>query len=192
MMKTYKTISEPHVVAAINAGAVGVLPTDTVYGLACSVNNRDAVARLYALKHRHHKPGTIIAASPDQLINLGIRKQNLSKVLRYWPGPVSVVVPDTRSLGYLDLGMQSLAVRVTDDKTLLALLNQTGPLLTTSANLPGQPTATSLDEAYRYFKESVDFYVDGGDYRGRPASTLIRLVDGKIEVLRPGAVRVEP
>lgn len=178
--------------AAINAGAVGVLPTDTVYGLACSVNNRDAVARLYALKHRHHKPGTIIAASPDQLINLGIRKQNLSKVLRYWPGPVSVVVPDTRSLGYLDLGMQSLAVRVTDDKTLLALLNQTGPLLTTSANLPGQPTATSLDEAYRYFKESVDFYVDGGDYRGRPASTLIRLVDGKIEVLRPGAVRVEP
>lgn len=192
MMKTYKTISGPHVVAAINAGAVGVLPTDTVYGLVCSVNNRDAVARLYALKHRHHKPGTIIAASPDQLINLGIRKQNLSKVLRYWPGPVSVVVPDTRSLGYLDLGMQSLAVRVTDDKTLLALLNQTGPLLTTSANLPGQPTATSLDEAYRYFKESVDFYVDGGDYRGRPASTLIRLVDGKIEVLRPGAVRVEP
>lgn len=192
MMKTYKTISELHVVAAINAGAVGVLPTDTVYGLVCSVNNRDAVARLYALKHRHHKPGTIIAASPDQLINLGIRKQNLSKVLRYWPGPVSVVVPDTRSLGYLDLGMQSLAVRVTDDKTLLALLNQTGPLLTTSANLPGQPTATSLDEAYRYFKESVDFYVDGGDYRGRPASTLIRLVDGKIEVLRPGAVRVEP
>lgn len=192
MMKTYKTISEPHVVAAINAGAVGVLPTDTVYGLVCSVNNRDAVARLYALKHRHHKPGTIIAASPDQLINLGIRKQNLSKVLRYWPGPVSVVAPDTRSLGYLDLGMQSLAVRVTDDKTLLALLNQTGPLLTTSANLPGQPTATSLDEAYRYFKESVDFYVDGGDYRGRPASTLIRLVDGKIEVLRPGAVRVEP
>lgn len=178
--------------AAINAGAVGVLPTDTVYGLVCSVNNRDAVARLYALKHRHHKPGTIIAASPDQLINLGIRKQNLSKVLRYWPGPVSVVAPDTRSLGYLDLGMQSLAVRVTDDKTLLALLNQTGPLLTTSANLPGQPTATSLDEAYRYFKESVDFYVDGGDYRGRPASTLIRLVDGKIEVLRPGAVRVEP
>jgi L-threonylcarbamoyladenylate synthase len=85
----------------------------------------------------------------------------------------------------------SLAVRIPADKPLQKLLHQTGPLLTSSANHPGQPPANDIKAAEKYFGDEVDFYVDGGDLAGREPSTIIRIVDDAIEVLRQGAVKIE-
>jgi tRNA A37 threonylcarbamoyladenosine synthetase subunit TsaC/SUA5/YrdC len=85
-----------------------------------------------------------------------------------------------------------LAVRLIADSSIQALLSQTGPLLTTSANHPDQPIAATVKLAQQYFNGQVDFYVNGGDLTGRLPSTLIRVVDDAIEVLRPGAVTINP
>ncbi len=85
----------------------------------------------------------------------------------------------------------SLAVRVPDDKSLQALLKQSGPVLTSSANQPGQEPATNIEQAKQYFGDQVDFYEDGGDLSGRQPSTVIRVLDDAIEVLRQGAVKVD-
>lgn len=181
-------MNQSDLVTQIKAGAVGVLPTDTVYGLVCSAYSEQSVQRLYQLKSREMKPGTLVAANIDQLVQLGIPRRYLTAVEQYWPGPVSIVVPLGLKLPYLHQGKGSIAIRVPSDVQFNRLIEQTGPLLTSSANQPGQPPATTEAEARHYFSDSADFYVDGGNLTGKQPSTIIRVVDDAVEVLRQGAV----
>ena len=185
-MDIYKDVAD----RLAQPGAIGVIPTDTVYGVVCRAADAAAVQRLYALKRRAAKPGTVMAGTIEQLEELGIKRRYLTAVREFWPGAVSVVIPCGPELESLHQGKLSLAVRLPDLAPLRALLAQTGALLTTSANQPGEPVATTIEQAERYFGESVDFYVDGGDVSDRQPSTVIRVVDDAVEVLRPGAVDI--
>lgn len=171
--------------------AVGIIPTDTIYGVVARAVDRAAVARLYKIKHREQKPGTLIAANIDQLVELGLKRRYLTAVEQWWPGALSVVIPCGEELTYLHQGKRSLAVRIPDKAELLELLESTGPLLTSSANHPGQPPANTVAEAKAYFGDEVDFYEDGGDLSGHQPSTVVRIVDDAIEILRPGAVQLD-
>lgn len=192
MASVLTSIKDKQIPAFLHRGLIGVLPTDTLYGVACIATNKTSVKRLYALKHRERKPGTIIASNIEQLVSLGIKKRYLTAISKFWPGPISIVVPtDNPTLTYLDMGKGTLALRVIADKALVDLLENTGPLLTSSANMPGKEPANNVSEAQKYFGEHVDFYVDGGDYSGRRASTIIRIIDDSIELLRDGAVKID-
>jgi L-threonylcarbamoyladenylate synthase len=182
-----------HVSEALQkSGTIGVIPTDTVYGLVARAADERAVSRLYELKKRDDKPGTVIAASLEQLEELGLKHRYLKAVEQFWPGAVSVIIPAADpKLAYLHKGKMSLAVRIPDDKKLQKVLKQTGPLVTSSANQPGEPVATTIQKARDYFGDQVDFYSDGGDLSKRQPSTIIRIIDDAIEVLRPGAVKID-
>ncbi len=189
MTKVFKTLND-EVVKLLKSGAVGVIPTDTVYGLVCSAADEKAVKRLYELKGRKNKPGTLIAANIEQLEELGLKHRYLKAVEHYWPNPISIIIP-APELAYLHHGKYSLAIRIPKDKELLELLLKTGPLQTSSANLADQPLSQTIQEAQKYFGDKADFYVDGGDMTGKPESTIIRIVDDAIEVLREGAVKID-
>lgn len=191
-MNPYPTesVNDKKIVALLKDSAVGVLPTDTVNGLVCLATNKEAATRLYSLKQREQKPGTILASSLEQLTALGLKKRYLKAVEHYWPGPVSVVIPCGPELSYLHQGQGTLAVRITSDKKLNMLMDKVGPLLSSSANQPGQPPANYIEEAWEYFGHSVDFYVDGGNMSDRKPSTVIRIIDDVVEVLRAGAVTI--
>lgn len=172
--------------------SVGVIPTDTVYGLVARATDREAVERLYELKHRPNKPGTLIAADIKQLEDLGLKHRYLKAVESFWPGPISVLIPcSDPKLSYLHRGKMSLAVRIPAKHDLRELLKTTGPLVTTSANHAGEPPATNIHAARKYFGNEIDFYVDGGDLSDHQPSTIIRIVDDAIEILRQGAVRID-
>lgn len=175
-------------VRMLAAGAVGVLPTDTLYGLVASAGNQRAVQKLYALKSRERKPGTTIAASADQLVALGVPRATIERVAKLWPNPLSIVVELDEKLAYLHAGVGSSPFRVVAAHALKSLLEKTEPLLTSSANLPGQPPANNLAEARRYFGDQVDFYVDGGMRSGSAPSTIIRFDGDNVQVLREGAI----
>jgi len=189
-VQIFQNNNDPKLIALLKEGAVGVLPTDTVYGLVCRAADEEAVARLYALKNREHKPGTVIAAETQQLTDLGLHARYLKAVEQFWPGPVSVIIPTT-AVNYLRQDVEGLAVRIPGDTVIHDLLTEVGPLLTTSANQPGEPVASTVEEARAYFGDTVDFYVDGGDLSGYPPSTVVRVVDDAIEVLREGAVKID-
>ncbi len=192
-MRTFSSLTDPDLIALLRAGAVGVIPTDTVYGLAASAHNAAAVSRMYQLKHREHKPGTTVAASALQLRELGVPAELLARAAHWWPNSISIVLPVDPQYEYLHQGLGDCAFRVpAAPAELRTLLKQTGPLSTTSANQPGQPPATNLAEAKRYFGEQVDFYVDAGPIEPRPPSTIIRLRgDGTPELIRAGAVIID-
>jgi L-threonylcarbamoyladenylate synthase len=190
MSAIFSSITDQQLIGMLRSGKVGVIPTDTVYGLAAAAVDPEAVARLYALKNREKKPGTIIAASTKQLIDLGFDVAVVQSVAHFWPNPLSVVVPLSPEYAYIDQGVGSVAVRIPKSKRIRTLLEQTGPLVTSSANHPGKPPASTLTEAEVYFRDQVDFYVDGGDRSDLPPSTIVRYDDGHLTVLRQGAVHV--
>lgn len=191
MATLLQRLDDSEVVRLLRNGAVGVLPTDTIYGIVTSAYNKPAVARLYKAKHRAGKPGTVIAADIDQLIELGIDARYLRRAAALWPNPISVVLPDQPHLSYLDQGKHSLAVRIPLSAPIHKLLRSTGPLLTSSANLTGLPPAISIRQAQEYFGDTVDFYVDGGTLVQLQPSTIVRLTENdELEVLRRGAVDV--
>lgn len=176
-------LHKSEILDAILREKVVCMPTDTVYGLVASAASPGAVMRLYEVKGRENKPGTLIAASIQQLETLGFDAQGLKKAASYWPGPVSIVLPAPDELTYLHMGLYSLAVRIPEKQELVELLKETGPLATTSANRPGEPTVTTIDEAKDIFGDAVSFYVDGGSISGSP-STIYKLLNGKFEKLR--------
>ncbi len=191
MALKFDSLKDQAVVQCLLQGMIGVIPTDTVYGLACRAMDQEAVKRLYGLKNRERKPGTVIAVNPRQLEELGIRHAYLVPVTHYWPSAISILLPvDKTKLVYLHQELQTLAVRVPEHALLSRVLDQTGPLLTTSANWPGEAPAGTIAEAEKIFNEQVDFYVDGGDLAGHLPSTLIRIIDDAVVVLRKGAVNI--
>ena len=189
-MLVSNALDDQRIIDSLNNHGVGVIPTDTVYGLVCLATDKQAVSRLYKTKHRYHKPGTVIAASLDQLVELGLKRRYLKPVAHYWPGPISIIIP-SYELVYIHQGVGSIAVRIPSDSAVTTLLQESGPLLTTSANNPAEPPATTIRQAQDYFGDAIDFYVDGGDISGRQSSTIIRIVDDAVEVLRQGAVIIK-
>jgi len=192
MSVVFASLRDSDVARLLASGAVGVIPTDTVYGVVARAADPVAAGRVHQAKHREGKPGTIIAADVAQLVALGLDSALLDRAAHLWPNPISVIIPASPELAYLHLGMESLAVRVPLDDDVHELLTRTGPLITSSANLAGQPPANTLAEAQNYFGDTVDFYVDGGDLSGGLPSTLTKLLpDGTLEVLRQGNITVQ-
>ena len=191
MQQLFTDLNDENLVQMMRHGGVGILPTDTVYGLVACASDEAAIARMYQLKPRELSPGTIIAASVEDLAKFGFDSENLRRASRWWPAPLSVVLEATNVPAYLRQRRESLAVRIPDDETLRQLLSQTGPLMTTSANAPGEPTATTIASARNYFGSTVDFYVDKGDIGERPPSTIVGFDGEALVVYREGAVSVE-
>lgn len=184
-----KIVTIDQAVELIKNGAVGVMPSDTVYGLVADAHNPVAVARMYSLKDRDRKPGTLVAASTDQLVGLGVPQDQIDKVAKWWPNPLSAVLPMNGN-DYLHQGVGDIAMRVVKDEVIRAILLQTGPLITTSANLPAQPGAVTIAEAIAYFGDNVDFYVDGGVRDYFKPSTIIKPVGDEITILRQGDITI--
>lgn len=186
-MKIFKNITDPELVAMLRRGAVGVLPTDTLYGIVTSTAFPDSIERLYEVRNRSSLKGciTLLAGADQARDMIEWDKITRSAAQRYWPGPVSIVLPVSDvTPDYLHPMDGTLAFRVPDNKDLQALLWLTGPLFAPSANMAGEKPAATIDEAKAYFGDTIDFYVDAGDLSGNRPSTLIKPTPGGIEVLR--------
>lgn len=189
-----KNIFFQQVVNILKSGGIGVLPTDTIYGLVGQALNPQAVERIYQVRRRRpDKPFIVLIGDMADLKLFGIELSSGQKDFcqRYWPGAVSIILPcHKKELSYLHRGADSLAFRLADDDRLRDLIRQCGPLAAPSANPEGQEPAISISQARDYFGSQVDFYVDGGQLQAL-ASTLVSLMDDQPEILRLGAVHIK-
>lgn len=189
MTSTYHTT----IVAIIKKGGVGVIPTDTLYGIVGSARIPQVVERIYNLRKRDpKKPFIILIHSLKSLEEFDIHvSESRRRVLKkLWPGPISIIFPcRLKKYQYLHRGTKTLAFRVPAKHDLRKFLKHTGPLVAPSANIASKPPARSLSQAKSYFKNSLDFYVSGGKQKSQP-STLISFKGRKIEVIRKGAIQI--
>jgi L-threonylcarbamoyladenylate synthase len=177
----------------INEGAIGVIPTDTLYGLVGSAFNKSAVERIYKVRKRDlKKPFIILIDSISWLADFGIKNPPIKILEKLWPSKITVILPCSgKKHEYLHRGTKKLAFRLPKDKNIIKILKQTGPLVAPSANISGQPPATTIKEAKKYFNDLVDFYMDGGKIVGEP-STIIEIdKKGRVKLVREGATKIK-
>jgi L-threonylcarbamoyladenylate synthase len=183
---------------AIGRGELVVLPTDTVYGVAADAFDPDAVTRLLAAKGRgRQSPPPVLVAGLTTLRALvaEVPEPVERLVEEFWPGGLTIVLPSQPSLTW-DLGEThgTVAVRMPAHRIALELLEETGPLAVSSANLTGRAAAISGPDAQAMLGDSVAVYLDAGLSETGVASTIIdatSLVGGAepvVRVLREGAV----
>ncbi|MBX3309642.1 MAG: threonylcarbamoyl-AMP synthase [Cryobacterium sp.] len=188
--------------AALGKGELIVLPTDTVYGIGCDAFNAAAVGRLLDAKGRGRDapPPVLIPGIPtlDALAE-GIPDEVRALVKAFWPGALTIILPARESLNW-DLGDThgTVALRMPDNEIALELLSESGPLAVSSANLTGQPAATTAQQAFDALAESVSVYLDGGPVGlpiadgNDPGSTIVDAtgiaLGRELAIVRHGAI----
>jgi L-threonylcarbamoyladenylate synthase len=175
------------IIKILKKGGVGVLATDTIYGVVGPALNKKTVKRLYKIRGRDpKKPFIILIGTINDLKKFGVKiTPEFKKAFkRYWPGKVSIILPCTaRKFNYLHRGKKSLAFRLPAKKNLRELIKKTGPLVAPSANPEKKKPAARIQEAKNYFGDKIDFYIDAGKIDS-VASTVIEIRKGKIFVIR--------
>jgi len=172
-----------------NDGVV-VIPTDTLYGIVASVFSPKAVEKIYKIKERDKtKPLIVLISSVKGLEKFDI-KGDFSKIFQ---PKVSVLLEcKSNKFKYIHRGTNEIAFRMIGikNKNLFNLINKVGPIVAPSANKESEKPAETIKQAKEYFGEKVDCYIDGGRKIGEP-STLVRVKNNKIEVLRQGVVKIK-
>jgi len=177
---------------AVRRGEVVVLPTDTVYGVGVDAFASDAVAAVLAVKGRGREmPLPVLVPSAQTLDGLAADVPDYARDLigAFWPGPLTLVLPAQSSLMW-DLGETNgtVALRMPQNDTALQLLSEVGPMAVTSANISGQPPATTILEAATQLGSAVSVYLEAGPSAGGLASTILDCTRDTPVILRAGAV----
>lgn len=182
-------------VRAIRAGELLVMPTDTVYGIAADAFNPKAVQRLLDAKGRTRQmPPPVLVSRVETVDALAINVPSYARAMMaaLWPGALTLIVHEQPSLNW-DLGITrgTVAVRMPADDRALALLDATGPLAVSSANLTGQDAALNVAEAQEQLGQSVSVYLDGGPARIGQASTIVDVTGSVPCIVRQGAIDID-
>lgn len=184
--------------AVVRSGRVVALPTDTVYGVGADAFDVVAVAMVLAAKHRGREmPPPVLVPNVRTVDGLASAVPMYAKILmrQFWPGALTLIFPAQASLAW-DLGETNgtVALRMPDDETALLLLTEVGPMAVTSANMTGQPAATTAQQAFDQLGGAVSLYLDAGPRSGRPAwggdagSTIVDCTGAEPVVLRHGVL----
>ena len=174
----------------IKNGGIVVMPTDTVYGIVCDATNEKAVDKVYQLKNRDYSKAMIVLVSGIDMLKRCVSSINDLEeeiINKYTPGPLTIIfnksdfIPDI-----VTSGMDTVGIRIPNDKELLELIDRVGnPVIASSANVSNNDTITSIDLLEDSIKNNVDYIVDGG-YINRDASTIIKVDENNIKILRDG------
>jgi L-threonylcarbamoyladenylate synthase len=175
----------------IARGGLVVLPTDTLYGVACDPFNPSAVDSLFKAKGRGRDlPLPVLVHTWRQAIGVveEVTDQAKSLIAEFWPGPLTIVLRESPGIGW-DLGDSrgTVALRMPKHDFALALIERTGPLAVTSANRSGQPPPSTVEVIVRDLPD-VDVFFDAGEASGGPASTIVDLSGPRPRYLRSGGI----
>ncbi|MDP2486984.1 L-threonylcarbamoyladenylate synthase [Pseudoalteromonas marina] len=177
----------PSALSCLNEGEVIVYPTEAVFGLGCDPDNQHAVEKLLAIKQRPVEKGLIlIADNYGQLLkyvdDAKVPMDKRADIFSSWPAAITWVMPAAKSTPkWLTGQFDTIAVRVTNHPTVKRLCQEFGkPLVSTSANLTGQETVISIEQAKEQFADQVGFYVDEPLGGNTQPSTIKDAMTGKV------------
>ena len=177
-------------IESIKNGGVVIFPTDTVYGIGCDPYNEDAVERIYELKNRDSaKPLPILGYSKRILENIVEFDETTNRIAeKFWPGRLTIVLPlKDDKLKKLSRGTNTLAVRVPNNKCVLAFLKKCELVVGTSANITGEEPFTDPQNIENDFID-CDIFLNDGIIHSSGASTVIKIENGEIKILRSGDI----
>lgn len=188
-------INDPQAIPAakhiIQQGGLIAFPTDTIYGVAGDVFNPQAIEAIFTAKQRpEEKALPVLIGDLDQLTDLILHlDQRLNHIASaFWPGPLTLILPKSPKVPLELSPYPTIGIRMPNLPFTLALLRETGPLATTSANLSGGPNPVDAPSVMTQLGGRIDLLLDGGPTPGPIASTVADLTGPDIQILRPGPI----
>ena len=185
-----------HAAELIKQGKIVVFPTETVYGIGTNGLDEQAVKKLYEVKQRPlNKPISLLVSNMEMVNEIAkdITETEYKIMEKFFPGPLTIIlkkkeiVPDI-----VTAGQPTVGVRMPSGEIARNLVEIAGvPIAAPSANISGKPSGTNLQEIKKYFEGKVDYCIDGGESELGLSSTIVQVVNEKIQILRDGIITLE-
>lgn len=180
----------------LERGEVFAYPTETVYGLGADPLQRISVERIMQLKGRPlHQTPLILIPNREWITRLtkDVSPAAVRLMDAFWPGPLTIVFEASREVpSWLLRDDETIALRISSHPWVTSFLKAYDkPLISTSANASGQPSATDIVTVKRYFPEGVSHFVDAGTLKSSQSSTIVSLQDSHIQLLRQGDITLD-
>lgn len=175
----------------LQMGGLVAFPTDTVYGVGALAFDGKAVESIYAAKDRPaEKAIPILIGDPGDLEKVGTDIPRTAHKLasRFWPGPLTLLVPKRLDLPESVSATSTVGVRVPDHEVARSLLRLAGPMAVTSANISGAQSPATAQEVYEQLGGRIALIIDGGRTPGGVPSTLVDCTVPELKILREGPI----
>lgn len=170
----------------IGKGAVFIHPTDTIYGIGCDATNDEAVQRIRSMKQRASMPFSVIAPSKTWIFENCKATASAKEWIEKLPGPYTLILKLKKKstvAAAVNLNNDNLGVRMPKHWFTDVVAELGSPVVSTSANITGQPYMTSVEDLDSNIRQKVDFIIYEGEKQGRP-STIVKLFGKKVEVVK--------
>lgn len=175
-------------------GKIFVLPTSTIYGICCNALNKDAVKKVYDLKKREsNKPLIVLVDSLDMLNDITYGLNNLEQkiVSKFWPGPLTIILKKKDIVpNIVTANSDTLGIRIDSNEIVNKLIERSRvPIVAPSANISGNNNIESIEDLEKEIVEKVDYIIDCGRIENKLESTLIKVENNEINILREGKIK---
>lgn len=183
---------------AVISGKNIVFPTETVYGIGANAFDEEACKRIFEVKGRPSKKPLIVLIQNKEILKeitcqIGEIETKLMEL--FWPGPLTIVLPKKKGCSISNIvtaGKDEVSVRMTSSEIGKMLIQESGvPIVAPSANLSGNPTGTKVQDIINELGNKVDYMIEAGDITDEMPSTLVKVQNGNIYILRQGKVTKE-
>jgi L-threonylcarbamoyladenylate synthase len=178
----------------LKSGGLVAFPTDTVYGIGALAFDGRTVESIYAAKDRPIEKAipVLIAEIMDmEKVAREISTSTRRLASRFWPGPLTCVVPKKLTLPTAVSTTDTVGVRIPDHAVTRVLLRLTGPMAVTSANISGQPSPSTAEEVYDQLNGRIPLIIDGGRTPGGVPSTVVDCSSSEMKILREGPITLQ-
>ena len=178
----------------LKSGSLVAFPTDTVYGVGCLAFDGTAIESIYIAKDRPiEKAIPILIADMEDMQKVGvdIPKTAYNLASRFWPGPLTCIIPKQPTLPEAVSATSTVGVRIPDHAVARALLRAAGPMAVTSANISGAQSPSTAEEVYTQLNGRIPLIIDGGTTPGGVPSTVVDCSTLELNILREGPISLQ-
>ena len=180
----------------IKEGGIVIFPTETVYGIGTNGLDKEAIKRLYEVKQRPlNKPISLLVSNIEMVnqVAKNISKLEYKIMQNFFPGPLTIIlekkdiVPDI-----LTANTNTVGIRMPSGEIARKLIEYAGiPIATPSANISGKPSGTNIKDIQKDFEGKVDYFIDNGESKLGIPSTIVRVINNEVHILRHGSISKE-
>ena len=180
----------------LKEGKILVVPTDTVYGICSDATNEKAVEKIFRIKNRDkNNPLNILVSSVDMAKKYTKNFNKIAETLanKFWPGALTMVFEKNDLIPKIvTANKETIGVRIPDNEVTLNIINELNlPIACPSANISGRPSGTIIEDIKSDFKDNVDIYIDCGPSKIGIESTIVKINENSVEILRQGKITKE-
>lgn len=183
-------MEEEKIIEELKKGHLVIMPTDTIYGIIGDATDEKVIKKVYDIKERSYEKPLLILVSNEKMLKELVTEipDRIQQLMNdYWPGPLTILFKKTDNVSpLLTANSEYIAIRIPNDERLIHIMNTLNkPLISTSANISSHEVITNTNQIEPRMREKIDYIVDGGTIN-KASSTLIKVENDKIQILRAG------